>query len=68
MEVRQGEERKAWFRTERFYHSNDGWWFFTRETGQEGPFVSQKDAEQEFFLYLRNLTVYNGLFDPNKSK
>jgi len=63
MSVRKGEDSKSWFRTERYYHTGEGWWFMTRENGERGPYESHKDAEQEFFIYLRNLRVYDGLLN-----
>ncbi len=53
MQNRSGEQKKTWFRSERYYHTNDGWWFLTREQSQEGPFDSQKEAENELILYIR---------------
>ena len=67
MEARAGEASKSWFRSERFYHTGDGWWFLTRENAEFGPFISQKDAEQELCLYIRNLQIYQGMFDQDGS-
>jgi len=53
MRVRQGEAARPWFRTERYYHTNDGWWFLTREKTEEGPFSSQLEAENELQGYIR---------------
>jgi len=68
MAVRAGEAQKSWFRSDRYYHTDQGWWFLTRENGEQGPFVSQKDAEQEFCLYLRNLRVFEGLFEHSPAQ
>ena len=53
MRVRQGEAVRPWFRTERYYHTNDGWWYLTREKTEEGPFASQLEAANELNLYIR---------------
>ena len=63
MHVRQGEDNKSWFRSDRFYHTNEGWWFQTREKTELGPFSSHKDAEAELTLYIRQLHVYENLFE-----
>ncbi|WP_144392921.1 DUF6316 family protein [Pleionea sediminis] len=55
MKVRSGELKKTWFRCERFIHTEDGWYFVTRENTQQGPFDNQKDAEQELSTYIRDL-------------
>ncbi|MGX5173762.1 DUF6316 family protein [Aliikangiella sp. IMCC44653] len=55
MKIRHGEPSKAWFRSDRYYHTNDGWWFMTREHKEEGPFSSQHEAENELMLYIRKI-------------
>jgi len=55
MRIRHGEGVRPWFRTERYYHTNDGWWFLTREKTEEGPFVSQLEAESELYMYIKRL-------------
>jgi hypothetical protein len=65
MQARQGEVRKSWFRCDRYYHTDEGWWFLTRENNQFGPFSSHKDAETELLLYLRNKNVYHGLIEQD---
>ena len=54
MSVRTGEANKCWFRSERFTHVNDEWFFTTREFTEEGPFSSKQDAEMELLLYIRH--------------
>ena len=54
MDVRTGEADKRWFRSERFTHVNDEWFFTTREFTEEGPFSSKQDAEMELLLYIRH--------------
>ena len=53
MSVRTGETDKRWFRSERFTHVNDQWFFTTREMTEEGPFESKQDAAMELILYIR---------------
>lgn len=55
MSVRTGETKKTWFRSERYFHTESGWFFITRENTQEGPYNSQKEAENELTLYIRHL-------------
>ena len=54
---RSGEPSKAWFRCERYYHTDDGWWFQTREHTELGPYESQHDAEAEMCLYIRSINL-----------
>ncbi|MCO7224545.1 DUF6316 family protein [Pleionea sp. CnH1-48] len=56
MQVRSGEDKKTWFRSDRFFHTADGWFFITREASQKGPFNTQKEAENELTLYIRHMT------------
>lgn len=56
MDQRQDDEdKKAWFRSQRFFSEGSKWYFTTRENTIEGPFDSREDAEQELMMYLRNL-------------
>jgi len=55
MTVRPGEENKNWFRSERFMHVNDQWYFTTREMTEKGPFTSKQEAENELILYIRHI-------------
>ncbi|WP_444994247.1 DUF6316 family protein [Aliikangiella sp. IMCC44359] len=55
MRLRAGEKSRPWFRSDRYYHTNDGWWFLTREKSEEGPFHTQIEAENELILYIRRL-------------
>ncbi|MBV1907720.1 MAG: hypothetical protein KUG78_00270 [Kangiellaceae bacterium] len=57
MHTRSGEATKPWFRSERFYHTGDGWWFMTREKEELGPFISQREAENEVVLYIRQVNM-----------
>ena len=53
MAARSGELSKVWFRSDRFIHTDQGWYFVTRECNQQGPFFSHKEAENELNLYIR---------------
>lgn len=55
MTVRSGENEKSWFRSDRFTHINDSWFFTTREMTEEGPFVSRQEAENALMLYIRHV-------------
>lgn len=55
MVVRAGESNKNWFRSDRFMHVNNSWFFLTREMTQEGPFSSKFEAEKELNLYIRHI-------------
>jgi len=62
MNVRIGENTKTWFRSDRFLHINDKWYFITREQTQEGPFDSREEAERELYYYIgrqNHFTVIN---------
>ncbi len=58
MDVRNGEKSKTWFRSDRFLHINDRWYFLTRELTQEGPFASRSEAERELTYYIRLMTHF----------
>ncbi len=53
--VRQGEEDKTHFRSDRIVVMNGQFFFMTRENTQEGPFDNRLDAERELMLYIRNM-------------
>ncbi len=57
MRTRTGEAARPWFRSERFYHTGDGWWLMTREKDELGPFISQTEAENELVLYIRQINT-----------
>ncbi|MET1253662.1 DUF6316 family protein [Aliikangiella maris] len=61
MQYRAGESEKSWFRSDRYYHTNEGWWFTTREQSQEGPFISKNEAENELILYIRTIRQSNNM-------
>ena len=47
--VREGEEVKTWFRTNRFITIDKKWYFTTREGLDVGPFKTQLEAERGLF-------------------
>jgi len=53
MAVRSGEPDCTWYRSNRFIHTADGWYFLTREGTQEGPFKFFMDAKIGLDLYKR---------------
>lgn len=57
MRTRVGEAARPWFRSDRYYHTGDGWWFMTRENSEKGPFESQHEAENELVLYIRKVNL-----------
>ncbi len=44
---RRDERSKTWFRADRVFHTNQKWYFHTREGIDVGPYESQLDAEIE---------------------
>ncbi|PHS20070.1 MAG: hypothetical protein COA86_01935 [Kangiella sp.] len=61
MRTRSGEAARPWFRSERYYHTGEGWWFMTRENEEAGPFISQHDAENELILYIRHVNMHGDI-------
>ena len=59
MRVRKGDNKETWYRSERCYHTNEGWWISTREQVELGPFNSQEDASIELCLYIRKINMDN---------
>ena len=58
MRVRNGDTKEFWFRSDRFYHTSDGWWISTREQSELGPYSSEEDASAELCLYIRKINMY----------
>ena len=44
--------RTSHFRSERFFCSNNQWFFCARETQDQGPFKSREEAETELAAFL----------------
>jgi hypothetical protein len=57
MRARIGETKSSWFRAERYYHTNHGWWCTTRENSELGPYSTQYEAENELVLYIRKVNL-----------
>ena len=51
-DVRQGEQEKCWFRSERFFTVDHQWYFTTREHVDVGPFSSREAAEHALSLFI----------------
>lgn len=52
MNIRKGETEKTWFRTDRFFHTNEAWFFLTREGVEVGPFKSPEAANHGLNRYV----------------
>ena len=59
MRVRSGDDNKFYFRSERFYQINNGWWVSTRENSELGPFNSEEDASIELCMYIRKINMFD---------
>jgi hypothetical protein len=44
---------KSYFQSDRFFQVNEQWFFYVRETGEQGPFPSKESAQAELHAYLR---------------
>ncbi|MEQ8689689.1 MAG: DUF6316 family protein [Pseudomonadales bacterium] len=44
---------KSFFKSDRFFESNGQWFFSTRETEDQGPFISRDLAASELHAYLK---------------
>ena len=44
---RDEKSKKTWFREDRVFHTNEQWYFHTREGIDVGPYESQLEAEIE---------------------
>ena len=60
MKYRAGESEQRWYRFDRFYNTNEGWFFSTREGENVGPFVSRSVAEKAVKLYIKYTTNEEG--------
>jgi hypothetical protein len=45
MNCRHNEPPRTWFRSDRFFRSNQQWYFYTREGFPVGPYQSRIEAE-----------------------
>jgi hypothetical protein len=58
--VRQNEEIKRWFRSDRFIIVDQKWYFTTRENRDVGPFKSRADAEHGLQLFIECIINHHG--------
>lgn len=55
MNVRQGEQEKSWYRSDRFFRVNGDWYFSTREKVDVGPFDSKERAGKGLSLFIDSM-------------
>jgi len=55
MDVRSGEQQKAWYRSNRFFKVNGDWYFSTREKMDVGPFTTVESAMTGLSLFIENM-------------
>ncbi|SMF17196.1 hypothetical protein SAMN02745866_01124 [Alteromonadaceae bacterium Bs31] len=56
MQNRQGElKKKNWYRSDRYFRTDNKWYFVTREKWNIGPFHSRDEAERGVLRYLKAL-------------
>ena len=53
--VRKGEKPRTWYRGERIFRCNDGWYVHTRESIDIGPYACRFDAQVDLELLVRLL-------------
>lgn len=54
---RAGEQRRSWFRSDRVFHADDGWYFTTRNEARTGPFASSEAAASHLASFLSEVTT-----------
>ena len=52
---RRGEARVGHFRSERMRRRNAGWYFYTREGSEEGPFAGADEAKAQLERYVSSV-------------
>ena len=57
--VRHEEEKKLWFRSDRFIMVDHKWYFTTRENRDVGPFKSRADAAHGLALFIECINNHN---------
>lgn len=55
MIVRQGEQEKSWYRSDRFFKVNGDWYFSTREKIDVGPFQTKEGADKGLTLFIESI-------------
>jgi len=58
---REGEGRQRYFRSDRVYQAEGGWYCLTREASVLGPFSTQEDASKELEAYISTLGTTKAL-------
>lgn len=46
------DARSTYYRTDRFYSEEGGWWAKTREGDELGPFDSKQEAKEALSAYI----------------
>jgi pimeloyl-ACP methyl ester carboxylesterase len=54
---RAGEARRSWFRSDRVFHADGGWYFTTRNEARMGPFASPEAAAEHLAGFLAEVTT-----------
>jgi hypothetical protein len=55
MNCRHNEPPRTWFRSDRFFRSNQQWYFYTREGFPVGPYQSRIEAEVDAGMLMAQL-------------
>jgi hypothetical protein len=61
--VRDGEDDKFWFRCDRFFSTENQWYFTTREQLDAGPFVTREAAEHGLELFIDSISNQHAEID-----
>jgi pimeloyl-ACP methyl ester carboxylesterase len=49
---RAGEPRRSYFRSDRVFNADDGWYFTTRNENRVGPFAAREDAREGLASFI----------------
>src|SRR6056297_576803 len=55
MANRRNEQERTWFRSDRFFRSNERWYFHTREGMAVGPYKTRFEAEIDVGMLMAQL-------------
>lgn len=55
MNCRHNEPARTWFRSDRFFFSNQQWYFYTREGFPVGPYENRIEAEVDAGMLMAQL-------------
>ncbi len=53
MRIRENEQEKVWFRTDRFIQEGNDWYYFKRGGAREGPFSNRGVAIHHLEMQLQ---------------